>query len=1218
MLAGITSCDSGPSEPEPVAPAAIGSIPAQTMVVGDVVTLDVTSFFRDPDEGVLTYTASSSNSGVVTATMSGSNLTLTAVAAGTATVTVTATDPDDLTATQSTGVTVDAANQRPEAVGTIPAQTMVAGEVVTLDVTSFFRDPDEGTLTYTASSSDNGVVTATMSGSNLTLTAVAAGTATVTVTATDPDGLTATQSTGVTVEAANHGPETVGTIPAQTMVAGDEVTLDMTSFFRDPDGDVLAYTASSSNSGVVTTTLSGSNLTMTAVAAGTATVTVAATDPDGLTATQSARVTVDAANQGPEAVGTIPARTMMVDDVVTLDVTSFFRDPDGDVLAYTASSSNSGVVTATMSGSNLTMTAVAAGTVTVTVTATDPDGLTGTQSTGVMVDAANQGPEAVGTIPAQMMVAGNKEMLDVTSFFRDPDGDVLTYTASSSNSGVVRVTISGSNLTVTAVAAGTATVTVTASDPGGLTATQSAGVTVEAANQAPEAVGTIPSQTVVAGNEVSLNVISFFRDPDGDVLTYTASSSNSGVATVTTFGSILTVTGVAVGTSTVTVTVTDPGGLTAKQSMGVTVEAANQAPEAVGTIPAQTMVVGDEVTLDVTTYFRDPDGDALTYAASSSDNGVVTATMPGSNMKVTAVTEGSATVTVTATDPGGLRAAQSARVTVDAANQGPEAVGMIPARTMMVDDVVTLNVTSFFRDPDGDVLTYTASSSNSGVVTATMSGSNLTMTAVAAGTVTVTVTATDPDGLTATQSTGVRVTGPVANRAPEAVGTIPAQTIVVGFTVTLNMTAFFRDPDEDALTYTASSSRSNVARVSVAGSTVRITAESAGNATITITARDPGDLSATQRVSVQVASPSAPDLEFTSVTPTSVTISPGNSVTADFTLRNSGGAPAPPTTIRLYISSDASISTSDTETSSTLGPSLAVGAGVIFTPTITSNSLDDYWFGLCADAVSGESNTQNNCSQGVHVEIVSTGSPDLVVNLSESAVTIAPGNSFSYDITVRNQGDGASAATEIRAYYSTDPTITTSDQSISDPAGVPPLGPSQEGSATGEHTVGAGTPEGTDYIGVCVDAVPGESDTGNNCSSAITVTITSGGGSTDYTVAQTVTTLPTGYFVPSQLGSNATFVFSDGKMTITFSGTSTYMIHNNSRYSCLTSSGCEIVDRVITQGTIREQAQSADRLKSDRQILHSVNTVMFKKPDGNRPVPSVTSVSIRVQPHGND
>lgn len=70
---------------------------------------------------------------------------------------------------------------------------------------------------------------------------------------------------------------------------------------------------------------------------------------------------------------------------------------------------------------------------------------------------------------------------DVSPFFSDPDEDELTYEVESSNADVAGVSIEGSSLTVTAVAAGTATVTVTASDPDGLSATQSAEVTVEEA-----------------------------------------------------------------------------------------------------------------------------------------------------------------------------------------------------------------------------------------------------------------------------------------------------------------------------------------------------------------------------------------------------------------------------------------------------------------------------------------------------------------------------------------------------------------------------------------------------------------------------------------------------------------------------------------------------------------------------------------------------------------
>ena len=86
-------------------------------------------------------------------------------------------------------------------------------------------------------------------------------------------------------------------------------------------------------------------------------------------------------------------------------------------------------------------------------------------------------PEPSGTIPVQMLEAGQSIAVDVSSYFRDPDGDVLGYAAVTSNPAVATVSVSGSTLTITEVAPGTATVTVVASDPGGLWARQRATVT---------------------------------------------------------------------------------------------------------------------------------------------------------------------------------------------------------------------------------------------------------------------------------------------------------------------------------------------------------------------------------------------------------------------------------------------------------------------------------------------------------------------------------------------------------------------------------------------------------------------------------------------------------------------------------------------------------------------------------------------------------------------
>ena len=94
----------------------------------------------------------------------------------------------------------------------------------------------------------------------------------------------------------------------------------------------------------------------------------------------------------------------------------------------------------------------------------------------------------------------------------------------------------------------------------------------------------------------------------------------------------------------------------------------NLAPDGVGSINDQTLTVGGEpARVDAARYFSDPDGDDLTYQASSSDDGVATVTVSGSDVTVAPGVEGTATITVTARDPGGLMAEQTFEVTVSSA-----------------------------------------------------------------------------------------------------------------------------------------------------------------------------------------------------------------------------------------------------------------------------------------------------------------------------------------------------------------------------------------------------------------------------------------------------------------------------------------------------------------------------------------------------------------------
>ena len=310
----------------------------------------------------------------------GDTLTIRGVRQGATAVTVTASDPDGLSASQNVAVTV--VNQPPAVADSIPAQTLVAGELVTFDLSGYFGDPDGDVLAYAAASGDTAVAAAGVEGDTLTIRGVRQGATAVTVTASDPDGLSASQNVAVTV--VNQPPAVADSIPAQTLVADRAVTFDLSGYFGDPDGDVLAYAAASVDTAVAAAGVMGDTLTIRGVRQGATAVTVTASDPDGLSASQNVAVTV--VNQPPAVADSIPAQTLVADRAVTFDLSGYFGDPDGDVLAYAAASGDTAVAAAGVMGDTLTIRGVRQGATAVTVTASDPDGLSASQNVAVDVE----------------------------------------------------------------------------------------------------------------------------------------------------------------------------------------------------------------------------------------------------------------------------------------------------------------------------------------------------------------------------------------------------------------------------------------------------------------------------------------------------------------------------------------------------------------------------------------------------------------------------------------------------------------------------------------------------------------------------------------------------------------------------------------------------------------------------------------------------------------
>ena len=90
----------------------------------------------------------------------------------------------------------------------------------------------------------------------------------------------------------NRPPVPAGILPNRSLASAGTLDVNVSRAFVDPDGDALAYAASSSAPQVVTARAAGAVVTLTAAREGAATIRVTATDPGELSAIQSFTVTV--------------------------------------------------------------------------------------------------------------------------------------------------------------------------------------------------------------------------------------------------------------------------------------------------------------------------------------------------------------------------------------------------------------------------------------------------------------------------------------------------------------------------------------------------------------------------------------------------------------------------------------------------------------------------------------------------------------------------------------------------------------------------------------------------------------------------------------------------------------------------------------------------------------------------------------------------------------
>ena len=356
-----------------------------------------------------------------------------------------------------------------------------------------------------------------------------------------------------------------------------------------------------------------------------------------------------------------------------------------------------------------------------------------------------------------------------------------------------------------------------------------------------------------------------FSDPDGDALTLSASGLPAGLSFDATAPGSVSGTPTAATSAMVTVTATDPDGLSANTSftITVTVEGSDNLPPTLsGSLTDQTATVGMAFTYDLPAgLFTDPNGDTLTLSATGLPAGLSFDASGNGSISGMPTTDGTVTVTITASDPDDASASGSFMLTVNPAaddNNAPVADGSIAEQSATVGTPFSLDLPAdLFSDPDGDELTLSANGLPPGVTLMEDSIIHLHGTPTTAGTYEVSLTADDGNA-TVSVSFTISVTESGGGGTDLVIGdaTVDTSTAADGYIM-----ISFPDAEGDGPMITGITAPvDEVHHATIedgnepgAADGLKVYLPREGDYTFTVTISDPGDDDATKEVPVTIA-----------------------------------------------------------------------------------------------------------------------------------------------------------------------------------------------------------------------------------------------------------------------------------------------------------------------------------------------------------------------------
>ena len=485
-------------------------------------------------------------------------------------------------------IAIPGMNNPPQVAIGIGDQTVAVHEFLVLDVSGAFADPDgEKVERYSVILSNTTVAHGRVNSvtGELELTGLKVGSSWVTLRACD--ALICTRLGDLTFALTvapppNRPPQAVKVLEDRSVVVGESISVAVAPAFWDLEGDhIVRYDFSLDDTALATGTvdLSRGSIIFRGTQVGTTSVSVSACDGEGCSGTdlglQFALTVLPPPNRSPEVIGSVSDQGVHVGDTISVDVSSLFSDPDGDLIQeYGFSQTDRSVAVGSIDSKTgiMMLRGAKEGTTIVAVNASDGElSSMGTDASFrvTVTEPPRNPPQVVGALSDQTLELYDSLEVLVSDAFKTPSRyriiryDVLLRDPDvGSESEITRDGI----LTLVGAEEGKSWVSVRACSYLGCSNFADLSFVIivtdsdKVRNRIPEVVGALPDRSLRVGQSVTMDVSEAFDEPDGELIIdykYTLSNPYTAIGSSITDTGILTLRGANMGTTTVSISACD-------------------------------------------------------------------------------------------------------------------------------------------------------------------------------------------------------------------------------------------------------------------------------------------------------------------------------------------------------------------------------------------------------------------------------------------------------------------------------------------------------------------------------------------------------------------------------------------------------------------------------------------------------------------------------------